>query len=264
MANSLYAKAKEKFLTASLSWTAHDIKVVLVDTNDYTVNLTTHEFLSDIAAGARVATSANLGSKTVTNGVADAADASFSNVTGDQFEAVVIYRDTGVAATSPLIAYMDTATGFPATPLGGNITLTWNASGIFTFQSIYNKAKEKFLTAALNWSSHDIKAVLVDAGDYTVDLVNHEFLSSITAGARVATSANLGSKTVTNGVADAGNVTLSAVTGDQSEAVVIYRDTGDAATSPLIAYLNSGTGLPVTPDSGNIEIQGDSDGIFAL
>jgi hypothetical protein len=44
----------------------------------------------------------------------------------------VIYVDTGTAATSPLVAYIDTGvTGLPVTPNGGNITVTWNASGIF-------------------------------------------------------------------------------------------------------------------------------------
>jgi hypothetical protein len=38
----------------------------------------------------------------------------------------VIYKDTGTAATSPLIAYIDTATGLPVTPNGGDITVTWD------------------------------------------------------------------------------------------------------------------------------------------
>jgi hypothetical protein len=58
--------------------------------------------------------------------VADAADITFTTVTGDQSEALVIYKDTGVEATSQLIAYIDTATGLPVTPGGGNITVTWD------------------------------------------------------------------------------------------------------------------------------------------
>jgi len=53
-------------------------------------------------------------------------------VTGNTVEALVIYVDTGSAATSPLVAYIDTSvTGLPVTPNGGDITVTWNASGIF-------------------------------------------------------------------------------------------------------------------------------------
>lgn len=126
MANALYGKGRQKFLDGDIDWSAHDIKCVLVDAADYTVSIDSHEFLSDIAVGARVATSGNLASKTATLGVADAADVTFSAVTGDQSEALVIYRDTGSAATSPLIAYIDTATGLPVTPNGADITVTWD------------------------------------------------------------------------------------------------------------------------------------------
>jgi hypothetical protein len=56
----------------------------------------------------------------------------FTAVTGDVSEAVILYKDTGVAATSPLIAYIDTATGLPVTPNGGDITVTVPASGWFS------------------------------------------------------------------------------------------------------------------------------------
>ena len=126
MANALYDKGREKFLRGELSWDTHDIKTVLVDTAGYAVNLAAHEFLSSIDAGMRIATSANLGTKTTVAGVADAADVTFTAVTGAQSEALVIYRDTGDPATSPLIAYIDTATGLPVTPNGGDITVQWD------------------------------------------------------------------------------------------------------------------------------------------
>jgi len=56
----------------------------------------------------------------------------YTSVTGNSVEALVIYVDTGSSATSPLVAYIDTGvTGLPVTPNGGNISITWNASGIF-------------------------------------------------------------------------------------------------------------------------------------
>jgi hypothetical protein len=126
LTNGLYDKARQKFLDADIDWSADNIKCVLVDAADYTVNLSTHEFLSDVASAGRVATSGNLASKTSTAGVADAADITFTAVTGDPSEALVIYKDTGSAATSPLIAYIDTATGLPTTPSGADITVTWD------------------------------------------------------------------------------------------------------------------------------------------
>lgn len=132
MANALYAKGRESFLKGEISWSADNIKTVLVDTATYTVDLANHQFLSDIPAGERVATSANLTAKTTTAGTADAADVTFSSVTGDQSEALVVYQDTGVEGTSRLIAYIDTASGLPVTPNGGDISVQWDAAGIFT------------------------------------------------------------------------------------------------------------------------------------
>jgi hypothetical protein len=126
MANSLYDRGREGFLDGSIDWDTDNIRAVLVDTDDYTVDLAAHDFLDDIPAGARVATSGNLASKTVTGGVADAADVTFSTVTGDQSEAIVIYKDTGVAGTSRLIGYIDTATGLPVTPNGADILVSWS------------------------------------------------------------------------------------------------------------------------------------------
>jgi hypothetical protein len=133
MANALYDAGREAFLNADIDWSVDNIKAVLVDTAAYTVNLATHNALDDIAGGARISTSANLASKTSTAGVADAADVTFTAVTGATVEAIVIYKDTGVESTSLLIAYIDTATGLPVTPGGGNITVTWDsgASKIF-------------------------------------------------------------------------------------------------------------------------------------
>jgi hypothetical protein len=131
MANAIYPKFKEQALQAGVNLSSGDIKAVLVDLADYTYSAA-HEFLSDVALAGRVATSPNLASKTFTNGLFDAADVSFTAVTGDQSEALILYIDTGTAGTSRLIAFFDTGvTGLPVTPNGGDINVTWNASGIF-------------------------------------------------------------------------------------------------------------------------------------
>lgn len=127
MANALYDSGRESFLKGEISWSSDNIKAVLVDTATYTANLAIDQFLSDIPAGERVATSANFTAKTTTAGVADAADVTFTAVTGDQSEALVVYQDTGVEGTSRLIAYIDTATGLPVTPNGGDISVTWDS-----------------------------------------------------------------------------------------------------------------------------------------
>lgn len=126
MANTLFDKGRERFLTAALSWTADTIKVILVDTAAYTANFSTHEYLSDISGSAIIAGPVTLTSKTATGGAADAADSTFTSVSGASIEAIIIYKDTGTAGTSPLIAYIDTATGLPITPNGGDIIVTYD------------------------------------------------------------------------------------------------------------------------------------------
>ena len=127
MANSLYNAGRQGFLDGSIDWDTDDIRAILIDTADYTVNLSTHDNLDDIPGAARVAVSGALASKTVTAGVADAADVTFSAVTGDQCEALVLYKHTGTESTSRLIAYIDDATGLPVTPNGGDIQILWSA-----------------------------------------------------------------------------------------------------------------------------------------
>ncbi len=124
MASALYGLGKEKLLSGAIDLTSDDIKVLLVDAADYTVNLSTDEFHSDVTAGGIVATSGNFAGKSVTLGVFDATDITLSSVTGDPCEALVIYKDSGVSGTSPLLAYVD---GFSVTPNGGNITIVWDS-----------------------------------------------------------------------------------------------------------------------------------------
>lgn len=126
MANTLYDKARQRFLEGQMVWTTDTIKAVLVDAGAYTLSAASHEFLSDVAVGARISASVALGSKTATGGSADAGDTTFTAVSGTTIEAIIIYKDTGVEATSPLIAYIDTGTGLPITPNGGDIIVTWD------------------------------------------------------------------------------------------------------------------------------------------
>ena len=131
MANALYPIWKQNLLdfVANNDLSGGTVKVALVDTGTYTYSAA-HDFYSDISGV--VGTPQTIGTKTFTNGVFDGANVTFTAVTGATVEALVIYIDTGSAATSPVVAYIDTSvTGLPVTPNGGDITITWNASGIF-------------------------------------------------------------------------------------------------------------------------------------
>jgi hypothetical protein len=133
MSNQLYPKAKEDFLAGNLNLSSNTITLALVDTDIYTFSVS-HEDRADIPNSAVVA-EATLASKTITSGVFDASDATFTTVSGANCEALVLYHtDTqGGNTSSRLIAYIDTATGLPILPNGGDITVRFSsgASKIF-------------------------------------------------------------------------------------------------------------------------------------
>lgn len=131
MANKIYPKYKEALLDASSNSDLNDgtVKVALVDTGTYTYS-DAHDFYDDLSGV--VGTDQTIANTTVTNGLFDGDNVTFTGVSGSSVEALVIYIDTGTASTSRLVAYIDTGvTGLPVTPNGGDITITWNASGIF-------------------------------------------------------------------------------------------------------------------------------------
>ncbi|MGR6327709.1 hypothetical protein ACU5AX_01450 [Sphingomonas sp. XXL09] len=142
MANTLYPKFKQTHAATGIGLVSNTIKAQLVDTSAYTYS-DAHQFLSSVPAAARYGNPATLLNKTVslsgTTAVFDADDSLFTSVpagssgTTDKEEAIIIYRDTGDPTTSDLIYYIDTATGLPVTPNGGNIVVSWNASGILSF-----------------------------------------------------------------------------------------------------------------------------------
>lgn len=126
MANTLFANARQQFLEAQINWMTDTIKCILVDSGNYTAQTETHKFLSDISSSARVTQPVTLTAKSTAGGAADAADCTFTKVTGNSIEAIVLYKDTGDEATSGLIAWIDTATGLPLTPNGGDVIVTWD------------------------------------------------------------------------------------------------------------------------------------------
>ena len=139
MANFFYGLALQNYSFPAI--TTDNIKVALVQISGvgtpYTANQATDQYLSIIPGGAIGATSPNLTTKTFTQGLFKADNISFGVVAaGHVYGALVLYMDTGVAGTSPLIVYIDgsggTWTGLPVTPDGvQNVTVSWAAGGIF-------------------------------------------------------------------------------------------------------------------------------------
>jgi len=135
--------------------------------------------------------------------------------------------------------------------------------------ALYPKWKEALLQASSNsaltgtGTSGGVYVALVDTGTYTYSTAHqyHSDLSGI-----VGTPVEISSaKTYTGGVFDGVDITFTSVSGSTVEALVLYINTGTSGTSRLVAYLDTGvTGLPVTPNGGNINITWDAAGIFGL
>jgi hypothetical protein len=132
MANALYDSGREGFLDGSIVWSSGDIRAMLV-LSTYTFSAA-HKFIADLGAVDN-GRSASLASKTVTSGVADAADTSLVATAATASKAIVLFQQTGSDATARLIAYIDTPTsGLPFTPAAGqtvNITFDNGSNKIF-------------------------------------------------------------------------------------------------------------------------------------
>lgn len=136
MANAVYPLFKQEILKGTANNLlnsaegATGVFCALVDTGTYTYSAA-HQFFSSLSGV--VGTDQEILTKTQVAGIFDGTDLTYTAVTGATVEALVLYRkNAGANTTWPLIAYIDTGvTNLPVTPNGGNITVTWNASGIF-------------------------------------------------------------------------------------------------------------------------------------
>lgn len=136
MANAVYDLFKQELMKGTANNLlnsaegATGVYCALVDTGVYTFSQS-HQFYSSLSG--IVGTDQEILAKTQANGVFDGTDLTYTAVTGNTVEALVLYRKNGGANTTwPLIAYIDTGiTNLPVTPNGGNITITWNSTGIF-------------------------------------------------------------------------------------------------------------------------------------
>lgn len=127
----------------------------------------------------------------------------------------------------------------------------------------YPLFKQSVLRGLVNLTTDTLAIALIDTADYTYNAA-HDFLNDVSAGAIVST-VNLASVTTANGVIDAADTAFTSVTGDPSEALIVYVNTGDNATSRLVLYMDTGVGgLPVTPNGENITITFNASGIAAL
>jgi hypothetical protein len=131
----------------------------------------------------------------------------------------------------------------------------------------YDLMLQAFLAGTYDLGSASVKLMLVHigAGHYVPDFTTDQYITVIASGDQIAISPALTSVTLTDGVFNAANTAFAAVaSGPAAGALVIFIDTGTPSTSPLIAYIDSYSGLPVTPNGSNIDVSFTGSGIFIL
>lgn len=250
MANTSYPKGMEKLLSGQINIPTDALKAALLPAA-YTYSAS-HEFLSQL--GARVGTDQALTNTTVTGGVLDADDLDFGvRPPGDNLKAIAIYKDTGNASTSPVLLYIDQATGLPMATNGGAVTIPWD-NGVKKIARLglpfYPKGAQKVWSGAVNFMADTLKVALLPSS-YTYDAA-HEFLADV--GTVVGTAQTLAGKSVTGGVFDADDVDFGNVGPAVPDvgSAVIYKDTGSAASSPLLLHITDLVGLPLTPNGSGL------------
>jgi len=129
MTNQRYSKANNHFGMGDIDLINDKISVLLTSASEYNPDLLNDEYLSDIPVNARVYKSdMGLEGKSLSNGVFDANDFLCSGVPSSQIDHIILFKDTGVDATSILIAFFDDADILPFTPINESIEIRWSKS----------------------------------------------------------------------------------------------------------------------------------------
>ncbi len=136
MANALFTNYANLLLgngTHALpDWDTNNIRASLIDHGADTPAPTTDFDYADIVSG-EIAESANLTVSAPSSGAVDVADFTYSAVSGASAESLVYFLETASDATQTLMIFIDTATGLPVTPNGGDITVTVAGAGVLGF-----------------------------------------------------------------------------------------------------------------------------------
>jgi hypothetical protein len=136
--------------------------------------------------------------------------------------------------------------------------------------TLYDIARQAFLTGALDWTGGDTFGVLlIDTSQYTATPSSDQYVSDVVAagdGSAILARQDMTTPTATAGTAGADPMTIDSVTGDVG-AIVVYQHSDSDADSQLIAYIDTASNLPSTYSDGIVSIMWDSssgNGIFKI
>ena len=122
---------------------------------------------------------------------------------------------------------------------------------------VYDSIRQYISVGSVNLSSVTLKAAMVNtlsnASSGYVFSAAHTLLRDIPAVAIQATG-TLANVVVASGRVNADDLAIASVTGGNINGVVVYVATANSSTSPLVFIQSEGTGFPLTPDGGTINV----------
>lgn len=131
--------------------------------------------------------------------------------------------------------------------------------------ALFDPGREGFLDGTIDYDTAVIKVAAIRSYAFSAA---HKFVSDVTGAGGVlhGTAQTLASKTATGGVADAADITFTALAANaNNHSLLIYQAsavTGGAdvaATAQrVIAYIDTGTNLPFTPNGGDVTVAWDN------
>ncbi len=126
------------------------------------------------------------------------------------------------------------------------------------------------LGTTIDFDADNICLALVDnAGADGAPDVADDFWDDLDGSIIDSLSSNLGSKTIGTlavGVFDAADLApaFTTVSGATVESLILLKTTGSPATSPMICFWDTATGLPLTPNGGDVNVTFNGSGIIKV
>jgi hypothetical protein len=130
--------------------------------------------------------------------------------------------------------------------------------------ALFDAGREGFDLGEIDWDTATIKVSLVRGYAFNAA---HKFVSDITtAGGVLAATQTLAGKTGAAGVSDASDVTFPAVAANAANhSILIYQASAvgggadvAATAQRVIAWIDTGTNLPIVPNGGDVTVAWDN------
>ena len=257
--NGFFRLGFEKMLLGEIDLLSDTIKAQLL--TSAIQDLRNYEFLDDIVG--TTGSAVTLAGKSTSGAKFSASDVTFTAPSG-KVGAVLIYKDTGVASTSPLIALVSDSVHFPFEAHGTNVVVTWPSTGVFYFDGhdavdgsvsthgLYHLGAKKIMDGDIDADDDNFRALLLSTS--LVDLKVDEYLDDVPSSVRVGTPVDLSGNTYDVWTLDFSDAAFAYAVGEVAS-MVVYKWTGTESTSPLLVHLTDVPQFPLDITGETVRVE---------